>query len=42
MTTYQPKIFENPNTVDIKSIITEYPKTSNKLSKATRKLKSRF
>ena len=23
--TYQPKPFENPNTVDIKSIITEHP-----------------
>ena len=31
--TYQPKIFENPNIVDIKSVTTEYPKTSHKLSK---------
>ena len=31
--TYQPKTFENPNTVDIKSVITEHPKTSHKLSK---------
>ena len=28
--TYQPKTFENPNIVDIKSIITEHPKTSIK------------
>ena len=26
-TTYQPKPFENPSIVDIKSIITEHPKT---------------
>ena len=25
--TYQPKNFENPNIVDIKSVITEHPKT---------------
>ena len=25
--TYQPKTFENPNIVDIKSVITEHPKT---------------
>ena len=31
--TYQPKAFENPNIVDIKSVITEHPKTSHKLSK---------
>ena len=31
--TYQPKIFENPNVVDIKYIITEHPKTSHKLPK---------
>ena len=31
--TYQPKAFENPNIVDIKSIITEHPRTSHKLSK---------
>ena len=29
--TYQPKTFENPNIVDIKSVITEHPKTSHKL-----------
>ena len=28
---YQPKTFENTNFVDIKSIITEYPKTSHRL-----------
>ena len=31
--TYQPKAFENPNTVDIKSVITEHPKTSHKYPK---------
>ena len=31
--TYQSKTFENPNIVDIKLIITEHPKTSNKLTK---------
>ena len=36
MITYQPKAFKKPNIVDIKSIITEYPKTSHKLSKAIR------
>ena len=36
--TYQPKTFENLNIVDIKSIITEHPKVSHKLSK-TIKLK---
>ena len=34
--TYQPKAFEDPNTVDIKSIIAEHPKTLHKLSKAIR------
>ena len=34
ITTYQPKTFENPNTVDVKSPIIEHSKTSNKLSKA--------
>ena len=34
--TYQPKTFENPNIVDITSIITEHPKTSHKLSKTIR------
>ena len=28
---YQPKYFESSNFVDIKSIITEYPKTSHRL-----------
>ena len=31
--TQQPKTFQNPNIVDIKSVIIEYPKTSYKLSK---------
>ena len=31
--TQQPKAFENPNIVDIKSVITEHPKTSHLLSK---------
>ena len=31
--TYQPKPFENPNIVLIKSVVTEYPKTLHKLSK---------
>ena len=31
--TYQPKPFENPNTVDIKSIITEHSKTLHKYPK---------
>ena len=35
--TYQPKAFENPNIVDIKSVITEHPKTSHKLSNTIRK-----
>ena len=35
--TYQPKIFVNPNSVDIKSVITEHPKTSHKFSKTIRK-----
>ena len=30
--TYQPKTFENPNTVDVKSVITGHPKNSQKLS----------
>ena len=34
--TYYPKTYENPNIVDIKSVITEYPKTSHKLSKTIR------
>ena len=31
--TYQPKAFEKPDIVYIKSVIIEYPKTSHKLSK---------
>ena len=34
--TYQPKTFENPSTVDIKSVIIEHPKSSHKLSKTIR------
>ena len=30
---YQPKTFRKSNIVDIKSVITEHPKTSHKLSK---------
>ena len=33
ITTYQPKTFENPNVVDMKSVITKHPKPSHKLSK---------
>ena len=33
---YQPNTFENPNIVDIKSIIKEHLKTSHKLSKTTK------
>ena len=33
---YQPKTFENSNIVNIKSVITEHPKTSHKLSKTMR------
>ena len=32
----QPKTFENPNIVDIKSVIIEHPKTSHKLPKTIR------
>ena len=32
--TYQPKTFKNLSIVDIKSVITEHPKTSHKLSVA--------
>ena len=35
----QPKTFENPNIVDITSIITEPSKTSHKLPKTTRHTK---
>ena len=34
--TYQPKTFENPNIADIKSAITEHPKTLHKLSNTIR------
>ena len=34
--TYQPKAFENPNIVDIKSVITENPKTSQMFSNTIR------
>ena len=33
--TYQPKTVANPNIVDKKSVITEHPKTSHKLSKTS-------
>ena len=36
MITYQPKTFPNPNTVDIKSFITEHSKTAHTLSKTIR------
>ena len=31
--TYQPKTFKSPNIFDVKSVITEHPKTSHKLAK---------
>ena len=34
--TQLPKTFENQNIVDIKSVITEHPKSSRKLSKSIR------
>ena len=37
ITTYEMKIFEKPSTVDIRSDITEHPKTSHKLYKTIRK-----
>ena len=44
--TYQQKAFQNPNIVDIKSVITEHPKIAHKLSKTViqdcKKDKSRF
>ena len=40
--TYQPKTFENPNTVDIKSAIVEHSKASHKLSKTIEQAKKRF
>ena len=36
MITYQPRTFQNPNIVDINSIITGNSKTSHKLSKTVR------
>ena len=33
---HQPKTFENSNIIDIRSVITEHPKTSHKLSKTIR------
>ena len=36
--TYQLKTFENPNIVDMKSIITKHPKTLHKLSNTVRQL----
>ena len=35
--TYQLKTFENPNTVDLISVIREHPKASYKLSKTIKK-----
>ena len=37
MITYQPKTFQNPRIVDIKSVIREHTKTSSKLSNTMRK-----
>ena len=36
--TYQPKTFENPNSVDIKLVITEHSKFSRILSKTIRQV----
>ena len=38
MITYQPKTFENPNTVDIKPNITERPRFSHNLSNIIREV----
>ena len=38
--TYQPKTFENPKIVGIKSVITEHPKKSHRLSKTIRQAKN--
>ena len=35
---YQSKSFENSDMVGIKSVVTEYPKTSHKLSKTIRQI----
>ena len=40
ITTYRPKIFQIPNIVNIKSVITEHPKTVHKLSKNIRKVEN--
>ena len=37
--TYQPKTFENPNILDIKSVITEHTEPSHKLFKTTKRAK---
>ena len=37
--TYQPTIFEKLNIIDIKSVITEHPKTLHKLPKTLRQTK---
>ena len=34
--TYQPTTYGSPNIVDVKSVITEHPKTSHKLPKTIR------
>ena len=39
--TYQPKIFENPNIVEIRPLITKHLKASHKLSKTIRMTISR-
>ena len=36
MITYQPKIFENPNIIDIKLVTAKHPKSSHKLSNTIR------
>ena len=41
ITTYQPTIFENLNIIDIKSVITEHPKTLHKLAKTLRQTKKK-
>ena len=40
--TYQPKTFRNPDVFDIKSVITEHPGTSHKLSKAEKVCSNSF
>ena len=41
-TSQQPKSFENPNIIYIKSVITEHPKTSHKSSKIKRQAEKVF